>query len=68
MKDFKFRISEYTYYHQPHYRVTVDCVRKVEYSVPFMDSDSEDMSIHICVTTNPEIAECVVEAMTKMYS
>ena len=37
MKDFKFRIGEYTYYNQPHYRVMVDCVRKVEYSVPFMD-------------------------------
>ena len=68
MKGFRFNIEEYTFYHRTHYRINVECARKTEYSVPFIDPDSEDMTIEIAVTQNPAIADCIVAALNKAYS
>jgi hypothetical protein len=68
MKDFKFNIDEYLYYNRAHYKISVECIRKVEYSVPFIEPGNDNLTIEIAVTTNPDIADCIVEALNKAYS
>jgi len=67
MSNLTFNIDTYTRYNKNNYRVLVNCVQKTQYNVPFIDNNTENITIEIAKTDNLFIAEFLLSALEKAY-